>query len=119
VGRALQPRCSAEQGPGADCLQRPLRSRFRQQLRRGVRCMLSGLGVQVPHPGFRGAEGPGKRQGVTVRWGLKEAWNKGGGRGTRTGYEVWYARDEWARNHQVLHPQWGVLYKSGVSAQKV
>jgi hypothetical protein len=26
----------AEQGPGADCLQRPLRSRFRQQLRPGV-----------------------------------------------------------------------------------
>jgi addiction module HigA family antidote len=27
-----------EQGPGADCLQRPLRSRFQQQLRPGVRC---------------------------------------------------------------------------------
>ena len=26
----------AELGPGADCLQRPLRSRFRQQLRPGV-----------------------------------------------------------------------------------
>ena len=30
-------RVQAEQRPGADCLQRPLRSRFRQQLRPGVR----------------------------------------------------------------------------------
>jgi hypothetical protein len=28
---------TAEQGPGADCLQPPLRSGFRQQLRPGVR----------------------------------------------------------------------------------
>ena len=66
-----------------------------------------------------GAEGQAKRKGATVRWGLKEAWNEGAGRGTRTGYEVWYARDEWARNHKVLHPQVSVLYKSGVYAQKV
>jgi hypothetical protein len=72
-----------------------------------VPCMLSCLGVKVSCPGVRGAEGQGKRQGVTVRWGLKEAWNEGAGRGTRTGYEVWYARDEWARNHKVLHPQLG------------
>jgi hypothetical protein len=68
---------------------------------------------------MRGAEGQGKRKGVTARWGLKEAWNEGAGRGTRTGYEVWYARDEWARNHKVLHPQRGVLYKSGVYAPTV
>jgi hypothetical protein len=59
-----------------------------------------------------------KRKGVTVRWGLKEAWIAGAGRGTRTGYEVWHVRDEWARNHQVLHPQGDVLYKSGVYALK-
>ena len=64
--------------------------------------MLSCLGVKVPCPGVRGAEGQGKRKGVTVRWGPKDAWNEGAGRGTRTGYEVWYARDEWARNHKVL-----------------
>ena len=69
--------------------------------------MRSGLGVKVSRPGVRGAEGPGKRQGVTVRWGLKEAWNEGAGRGTRTGEEVWYVRDEWARHHQVLPPQLG------------
>ena len=56
---------------------------------------------------MRGAEGPGKRQGVTARWGLKAAGNEGAGRGTRTGYEVWDARDEWARHHKVLHPQLG------------
>ncbi len=38
---------------------------------------------------------------------------------TGTGYEVWYIRDEWARDHEVLHPHWGVLYKSGVYASKV
>jgi len=38
---------------------------------------------------------------------------------TGTGSEVWYTRDEWARDHEVLHPQWGVLYKSGVYALKV
>jgi hypothetical protein len=72
-----------------------------------VPCMRSCSGVKVPRPGICGAEGPGKRQGVAVRWGLKEAWNAGAGRGTRTGYEVWYARDEWARHHKVLHPQLG------------
>jgi hypothetical protein len=81
--------------------------------------MLSCLGVKVPCPGVRGAEGQGKRKRVTVRWGLKEAWNEGAGRGTRTGEEVWYVRDEWARNHEVLHPQRGVLYKSGVYAPTV
>jgi hypothetical protein len=81
--------------------------------------MLSCLGVNVPCPGVRGAEGPGKRQGVTVRWGLKDAWNERAGRGTRTRYEVRYSRDERARDREVLHPQWAVLYKSGVYARKV
>jgi hypothetical protein len=31
---------------------------------------------------------------------------------------VWYIRDEWARDHKVLHPHGGVLYKSGVYAGK-
>ena len=69
-----------------------------------VPCLLSCLGVNVPRPGVRGAEGPGKRQGVTVRWGLKAAWNAGAGRGTRTGYEVWYRRGERARDRKALPP---------------
>src|SRR5262245_6818972 len=72
-----------------------------------VPCMLSCLGVKVPRPGIRGAEGQGKRQGVTVRWGLKEAWNERAGRVTRTGYEVWYSRGELARNSKALHPPLG------------
>ena len=32
---------------------------------------------------------------------------------------MWYIRDEWARDHEVLHLQRGVLYKSGVYALKV
>jgi hypothetical protein len=72
-----------------------------------VPCMLSCSGVKVPRPGVRGAEGQGKRKGVTVRWSLKEAWNERAGRGTRTGYEVWYSRGELARNSKALHPQLG------------
>ena len=92
---------SAEQKDGADA-----------QERRGsscacVPCMRSCLGVQVSRPGVRGADGPGKRQGVTVRWGLQDAWNAGAGRGTRTGYEVWYSRGERARHRKALHPQLG------------
>jgi hypothetical protein len=81
--------------------------------------MLSCSRVKVPCPGVRGAEGQGKRQGVTARWGLKAAWNERAGRGTRTRYEVWYSRDERARDREVLHPQRAVLYKSGVYAPKV
>jgi hypothetical protein len=72
-----------------------------------VPCMRSCLGVQVPRPGMRGAEGQGKRQGVTVRWGLKAAWNARAGRGTRTGYEVWYSRGELARHSKALPPRLG------------
>jgi hypothetical protein len=53
-----------------------------------------------------------------VRRGLKEAWSESAGRRTGTGDEVWYVRDEWARDHEVLHPQGDVLYKSGVYALK-
>lgn len=53
-----------------------------------------------------------------MRWGLEEAQSKSAGRRTGTGFEVWYIRDEWARDHEVLHPQRGVLYKSGVYALK-
>jgi hypothetical protein len=70
-----------------------------------VPCMLSCLGVKVSCPGARGAEGQGKRKGVTARWGLKEAWNERAGRGTRTRYEVWYRRGELARDSKALHPQ--------------
>jgi hypothetical protein len=31
---------------------------------------------------------------------------------------VWYTRDELARDSEVLHLRWGVLYKSGVYAVK-
>ncbi len=54
-----------------------------------------------------------------MRWGLEEAQSKYAGRRTGTRYEVWYTRNELARDSEVLHPQWGVLYKSGVYAWKV
>jgi hypothetical protein len=85
----------------------PLRGLAAADRERVCRACGSCLGVKLPRPGVRGAEGQGKRQGVTVRWGRKEAWNEGAGRGPRTGYEVWDARDAWARNHEVLHPQLG------------
>jgi hypothetical protein len=76
-----------------------------------VPCMLSCSGVKVSCPGGRGAEGQGKRQGVTVRWGLQEAWHARAGRGTRTGDAVWYSRDERARDRKGLHPPMdGALY---------
>ena len=56
-------------------------------------------------PGVRAAEGEEKGKGVTARWGLKDAWNEGAGRGTRTGYKVWSSRDERARDRKALHPQ--------------
>ncbi len=68
----------AEQGHGADAQERAAHARA------CVPCMRSCLGVQVPCPGVRGAEGPGKRQGVTARRGLKEAWSECAGLGTRT-----------------------------------
>jgi hypothetical protein len=65
--------------------------------------------VKVPVPGFRGAEGKEKGKGVAVKWGLKEAQSETVGRRTGTGYEVWYTRDERARDREVLHPQ-GVCF---------
>jgi len=58
-------------------------------------------------PGLRGAEGKEKGKGVIVRWGLEEAQSKSAGRRTGTGYEVWYARGERARDCEALHPQVG------------
>jgi hypothetical protein len=81
--------------------------------------MSSCLGVRVPCPGGRGAEGPGKRQGVAARRGLKAAWSEGAGRGTRTCYEGWPSRDERARHRKGFHPPWGGLEPSGAYAQKV
>jgi hypothetical protein len=68
-------------------------------------------------PGNRGAEGKEKGKGVIVRWGLEEAQSESAGRRTGTGYEVWHTWDERARDREVLHPQRGVLYKSGVYAR--
>src|SRR5262245_595041 len=51
----------------------------------------------------RTSEAPGRHR----KGGLMEAWNEGAGRGTRTGYKVWDARVEGARDHKVLHPQLG------------
>jgi len=42
-----------------------------------------------------------------VRRGLKEAQSEDAGRRTGTGSEVWHIRDEWARDHEVLHPHRG------------
>ena len=70
-------------------------------------------------PGFRGAEGKEKGKGVIVRWGLEEAQSKSAGRRTGTGYEVWYARDEGARDLKVLYPLLGVLYESGAYVSTV
>ena len=74
AGRAnVSPQDQAEQGPGADCLQRPLvpRSRFRQQLRPGVRlltlhCMhgLKNVAYYVYY--FGSCEGQGA---VSKHWG--------------------------------------------------
>src|SRR5262245_21805353 len=74
------------------------------------------LGVRVPCPGKRGAEGQAKSKVVTERWGLKEEWSAGSGRRKVTGYEMWQAWNEWAANHEVVKPQGTVLYRSGVYA---
>ena len=63
--------------------------------------------MKVLLPGVRGAEGKEKGKGVAVRRGQEEAQSKSAGRRTETGYEVWHARDQWARDHEVLHPQLG------------
>ena len=75
--------------------------------------------MEVLGPGVRGAEGKEKGKGVVVRRGLEEAQSKDAGQRTGTGYEVWYAWGELARDSKALHPRWGVLYKSGVHASKV
>jgi hypothetical protein len=76
--------------------------------------------VQVPAPGKSGAEGKEKGKGIIARWCLKEAQSESAGRRTETGYEVWHARDELARDNEVPHPrQQDMLYKSGVYARKV
>jgi hypothetical protein len=75
--------------------------------------------VKVLAPGVRAAEGEEQGKGVTARWGLEEAQSKDAGRRTGTGYEVWYTRDERARDREVLHARWGVLDKSGGYASKV
>ena len=64
-------------------------------------------GVQVPIPGVRGAEGQEKDKGAVVRLGLEEVQSENAGRRIGTGYEVWYTRDQWARDHEVLHPRLG------------
>jgi predicted Zn-ribbon and HTH transcriptional regulator len=64
-------------------------------------------GVKVPVPGFSGAEGKEKGNGVVARRGLKEAQSETAGRRTGTGSEVWYTRDERARDREVLHPHRG------------
>jgi hypothetical protein len=83
------------------------REMYNGERRACVPCMRSCSGVNVPGPGVRGAEGHGKRQGVTVRWGRKAAGNAGAGRGTRTGSEGWYRRGARARHRTALPPQVG------------
>ena len=52
-----------------------------------------------------------------MRWGLEEAQSKRAGRRTGTGYEVWYTRDERARDREVLHPQ-GVCFINPASTRE-
>ena len=75
--------------------------------------------MRVPASGVSGAEDKEKDQGVVARRGLKVVRSKDAGRWTRTGYEVWYAWGERARDREALLPPQGVLYKSGVYASKV
>ena len=63
--------------------------------------------MQVPTPGIRRAEGYEKGKGAVARLGLEEVQSKSAGRRTGTGYEVWYTRDQWARDHEVLHLRLG------------
>jgi hypothetical protein len=88
------------------------------QLGRVCRAWHRASQVKVLAPGVRAAEGEEKGKGATARWGLKEAQSKDAGRRTGTGYEVWYTRDERARDREVLHARGGVLYKSGVYASQ-
>jgi hypothetical protein len=60
---------------------------------------------EILTPGIRRAEGKENGKGVVVRRGLEEAQSEDAGRRTGTGSEVWYIRDEWARDHEVLHLQ--------------
>ena len=62
----------------------------------------------TPHEVFKGgAEGKEKVNGVVVTRGLEEGQSESVGQCTRTGYEVWYTRDELAGNNEVLHPHVG------------
>ncbi len=63
--------------------------------------------MEVPGPGVRGAEGKEKGKGTVARRGLKEAQSENAGRRTGTGSEVWYTRDERARDREVLHSRLG------------
>jgi hypothetical protein len=87
--------------------------------RRVCRTWHSANGVQVPVPGVSAAAGEEKGTGVTARWGLEEAPSNEVGRRTGAGYEVWYTRDERARDREVLQARWGVLDTSGVDASQV
>ena len=57
--------------------------------------------------GGSGAEGKEKGKGVVARRGLKEVQSESAGRRTGTGYEVWYTRGQWARDHEALHRRLG------------
>lgn len=78
--------------------------------------------MRVLAPGNRGAEGEEQGKGVTVRWGAE-----GGGKPNPNArgdvqepdLRCGTTRDERARDRDVLHPQRGVLYKSGAYAPNV
>ncbi len=55
--------------------------------------------MKVLASGLHRAKGQEKDKGVIVRWGLEEVQSESAGRRTGTGYEVWYTRDKWARDH--------------------
>jgi len=79
------------------------------ELQRVCRAWHRASEVRVLAPGVSGAEGKEKGKGVIARWGLEEAQSKHAGRRTGTRYEVWYTRNELARDSEVLDPQ-GVCF---------
>jgi len=73
-------------------------AREKPDSRRVCRAWHVACGVKVSAPGIGEAEGKRKGKGVVARRGLKEAQRESTGRRTGTGYEVWYARDQRARD---------------------
>jgi len=107
--------CRREPNKGLEPTRRSARLRPGVCARRGTERARCKSSCQV----FAEPKARKRARASTARWGLEEAQSKRAGRRTGTGYEVWCTRDERARDREVLHPQGGVLYKSGVYARNV